>query len=399
MRTITEFQLQDNHFLSEWRRMQDHIEADVAPHTLRAIQRVLETSLELEVTDLVGGGRWSRVGMRPYRNGSYLRSWWTGVGHIPDLRVPRLRQPMPFRTLPRYQRRATAVDAAVRAMFLAGVATRRVHEVLGELLGAQRVLSATTVSRLAKTLDTDVQRFHARALPDTIRYLLLDGLYLKVKSPRRSVRRCVLVAYGITAAGQRELLDFRLTPQGESEAAWSAFLTSLVTRGLTGAGLRLVVTDGHKGLHNALDLVWPDVPRQLCWAHKLRNVANALPRRLHPSCLREAKRIPHATSAADARRRFRCWRARWLREAPKAVACVERDLEHLLPVFQEPPALWAKLRTTNAIERVFREVRRRIRPMSCFQNPASVARIIFAIFYRQNRLWREKPLWQITQKS
>lgn len=399
MLTVAEKTIRDKQVWPEWRRMQPQFGEDLAVATRQALKRVLETALEVEVQDLAGGPAWHHGRRHSYRNGYYWRSWWTGVGRIPDLKVPRLRQPVRFKVLPRYRRRAPELDALVREMFLAGVSTRRVHEVLERLVGERRCLSATTVSQLTKVLDVEVQRYHARALPDTYQYLLLDGVYLKTKSPVRSQRRCILVAYGITTTGQRELLDFRLTPHGESEAVWSAFLTSVITRGLRGTALRLVVTDGHKGLHNALALCWPDVPRQLCWAHKLRNVATALPRRLDATCLREAKALPHAASAAEALRQFRVWRKRWVAIAPKAVACLERDWESLVPVFQEPARLWKKLRTTNAIERVFREVRRRTRPMSCFQNPASVERIIYAILTRMNRLWQEKPLWKITQNS
>lgn len=398
MFTVTALPMTHNHFVAEWRRMQD-IEGELAPATRQAVKRVLESALEVEIQDLTGGPSWARGRNTAYRNGYYWRRWMTGVGEIPDLRVPRLRIPVTFRVLPRYQRRAPEVDALVREMFLAGVSTRRVHEVLERLVGEARCLSASTVSQLIKVLDTEVSRFHARALPDTYRYLLLDGVFLKTKSPLTSQRRCILVAYGITTTGQRELVDYQLAPQGESETAWSAFLTRLIARGLTGTALELIITDGHKGLANALALCWPTVEHQLCWAHKLRNVATALPRRLYPTCLREAKAIPHAPSAAAATAQLRTWAKRWRATAPKAVTCLERDWERLTPVFQQPKPLWQKLRTTNAIERVFREVRRRTRPMSCFQNPASVDRIIYAIFMRMNRQWQGKARWLITQDS
>jgi len=214
-----------------------------------------------------------------------------------------------------------------------------------------------------------------------------------------SRRRCILVVYGIRADGVRELIDYRLARKGESQAAWEGFLTSLKNRGLEGRSLQLAVLDGNRGLWNALDMVWPDVPRQRCWAHKLRNVANHLPKKLQPACMDQARDIYDAANYTEAVRAFKRWERIWKPLAPAATACLEQDFEDMLRFFQTPKSMWVKLRTTNIIERVFREVRRRTRPMSCFTNTQSVDRIIYAIFNRQNNLWREKPLREITQKT
>jgi transposase-like protein len=283
-------------------------------------------------------------------------------------------------------------------MFLSGISTRKVEEVLEPLWGPQ-ALSASTVSTIAKVLDREVIRFHNRPLEDAYSFLILDGVYLKAKSPVSVQRRCILVAYGIRTNGLRELIDFRMSPSGESQSAWEAFLLGLVHRGLEGRALKLAVVDGNKGLWNALDYAWSGLPRQRCWAHKLRNVANRLPRKVQRLCTGEARAIYAASSYRQAKDAFKHWKRIWNPIAPEAVACLEQDLESLLVVYQvAPKPFWVKLRTTNAIERLFREVRRRTRPMSCFQNTASVERIIFAIFHRQNNLWKEKPL-EITQKS
>lgn len=238
------------------------------------------------------------------------------------------------------------------------------------------------------------------ALQDVYLYLFLDGVYLKSKSPVSVRRRCVLVAYGIRKDGIRELIDFHLAGKGESQIAWEMFLSRLKNRGLEGQSLRLAIIDGNKGLWNALDLVWPGLPRQRCWAHKLRNVANLIPKRFQSHAMAQAKSIYAADSYGKAVQAFRLWKHDWRLIAPKAVECLEDDLESLLVVYTEAPKqLWRSLRTTNIIERLFREVRRRTRPMSCFQNLASVERILFALFFRFNRLWSDKPLKQITQNS
>ncbi|MGH9878576.1 MAG: IS256 family transposase, partial [Nitrososphaerales archaeon] len=329
-----------------------------------------------------------------FRNGYYFRNLLTTMGLITLLKVPRLRDGKKgFKVLPRYMQRSPDVDKGVLEMFLAGVSTRRVQEVLTPWMGKPTV-SASTVSKISKVLDREVQKFHGRRLSDDYLYLVLDGIYLKTKSPIHSKRRCILVAYGIKADGTRELIDFKLTRKGESQIAWESFLVSLKNRGLEGAHLKLVVVDGNKGLWNAIDLVWLNVPRQRCWAHKLRNVANKIPKKLQSSCMVEASKIYRAESKEEALRCFKHWAKVWGGIVPDAVKCLEEDFEEMLTFFQCPKELWIKLRTTNVIERVFREVRRRTRPISCFQNRESVERIIFAIFHRQNNLWKEDPLWK-----
>lgn len=214
----------------------------------------------------------------------------------------------------------------------------------------------------------------------------------------RVQRRLVLCAYAITTGGERRLLDFRLA-QSESQAAWEASLEQLRRRGLAGHSLELVTTDGGSGLHAALAVVYPYVPRQLCWAHKLRNVASQLKRAQQQECLTGARQVYLASTRRAAVKAYWEWARRWRREAPKAVACLERDLDALLAHFAVPGPLRVKVRTTNAIERAFREVRRRTRPMSCFTNDASCERIIYAVVSHLNQCWEGHPLHQTTHNA
>lgn len=400
MSKVAEVSFDDKDLLDRWQRVKEDFWEELKGQTLKAVQRILETSMEIEVQDLIGSPRWKHsLSRRGYRNGHYTRDLLSGLGWIINMKVPRVRGGgIEFETLPRYQRRSKDVDAGVLEMFLAGVSTRRVKEVLKPMLG-EPSLSAGTVSRITRMLDQRVNAFHRRTIEDDYRYIILDAIYLKAKSPVHSRRRCILVIYGIRSNGVRELIDYRLARKGESQAAWEGFLTSLKNRGLEGKKLELAVVDGNRGLWNALDMVWPDVARQRCWAHKLRNVVNYLPKKLQQACMNQARDIYNADSYAHAIQAFKKWEKIWKPIAPKAAACLEEDLEDLLRFFECPKGMWVKLRTTNIIERIFREVRRRIRPMSCFTNTQSVDRIIYAIFTRQNNLWREKPLVEITQKS
>ncbi len=215
-----------------------------------------------------------------------------------------------------------------------------------------------------------------------------------MKSPIKSKRRCILVAYGIKANGVRELIAFRMANHGESQTAWESFLNSLYQRGLKGALLKLIVIDGNKALANAAEFVYPSAKIQRCWAHKLRNAANHVSKKLQPSFSLDASAIYNAPSKTDALVAFRNLKKSWNSVVPKAVACLEEDLDSLLSFFSCPEFLWKKLRTTNIIERVFREVRRRTRPMSTFNNLPSIERIIFAIFHRQNSIYAKNPLWK-----
>jgi transposase-like protein len=384
-----------------WQQVKDPatLWGDVSQQTRRTVKLLLENRMHEELADFLHAGFYTRGGTRRgYRNGCYVRQLTTTYGTIPDLYIPRARRPG-FRpsVLPRYRRRTRDVDALIRRVFLGGLSTRQVGPVLAQLL--HESVSASTVSAITRTLDQAVQAFHQRALPDTYQYLFLDAVCLRVKTPDGTKRRLALVAYGITPQGQRELLDYRLVPR-EGQTTWEAFLINLAARGLTGAALRLITTDGHRGLHAALVLVYPHVPRQACWVHVLRNVATHLRVRDRVACLHMARRIYQARNRHAAERALRVWVQAWQRTAPKAVASLLRDWEALLAFFAMASSDWRRVRTTNAIERAFREIRRRTRPMTCFTNLASCDRIIYAVIHALNLRRAGRPLsWETTQNS
>lgn len=374
---------------------EEDVWGDISEQTRALAQRVIEDSLEEELSARLLATRFKRTEKRRgYRNGGYRRHLLTRWGVI-DVWMPRARQAQPpSAVLGRFQRRQGDVDQLIRQAFLRGISTREVGEVLEPVLGARP--SAQTVSRVTQALDSAVRRFHWRGLPDDIRYLLLDGVTMKVKQPGGVAKKLVLTAYGIRANGRRVLLDFRIG-QSESQAQWEAFLEDLFRRGLEGSQLRLIATDGCPGLAAAIAVVYPTVPHQRCWAHKLRNVAAKLPRKIQRECLWDAKRIYLASTHREAGQRLRWWAEQWREQAPKAVRCLEEDGESLLAFFACPRADWLAIRTTNAIERSFREVRRRTRPISCFQNNASCERIIYAVFHHLNTRWNNALPSEITQ--
>jgi putative transposase len=379
-----------------WRQVKDDFWGDVKQETLKLVRLLLETSMKEELVVYTQAQWHARTAQRrDIRNGFYTRALSTEVGWLANLRVPRSRDGRFHPSvLPRYQRRQAAVNGLLRETFLAGVSTRRVGEVMQPVLGVR--WSATTISTVTKSLDAAVRHFHRRELLDEYQVLFLDGVTQRVKDALGTKKRVYLVAYGLTVFGQRGLIHFRQA-RSESQAAWEAFLNDLYQRGLVGKELRLIVTDGCKGLHAALDVVYPYVNRQRCWVHKLRNVANKVPRRHQTACLQQARTIYQAPTKREALRQFHRWERRWHTTAPTAVACLREDLDELLTFLDFPAAQRVKLRTTNVIERCFREVRRRTRPIGCFTNAASCDRIIYAIFHRLNTIWQEKPLKEFTQ--
>jgi putative transposase len=378
-------------------KSEEQLWGDISTETRQLAQRILESALEDELQHRLQAGRYKRTEVRRgYRNGGYWRTIASRWGVL-DVFQPRARTAQPASAvLGRFQRRESEVDGLIRQAFLRGVSTRQVGAVLEPVLGWKP--SAQTVSTIAKALDQEVQRYHWRRVGDAWVYLLLDGVTMKVKHPGGMQKKLVLVAYGIGADGTRQLIDFKLA-KSESQAEWESFLEDLHRRGLDGTQLRLIATDGGTGLGAAIGIVYPKAPHQRCWAHKLRNVAALLPRKIQAACLRGAKRIYLADNATMAGQRFRAWKTEWHEQAPKAVACLERDLEELLVFYGCPQDDWRKTRTTNAIERCFREVRRRTRPMSCFTNTASCERIIYAVLHHLNASWSLVPSHQSIQAS
>jgi putative transposase len=390
--------LDSGHLKLEWQERKAFFEEELDQQVRCSVKQMLEQALEAERSARMAVGRYVRdvETRRDYRNGYYLRDLGTRLGLLSGLRVPRTRRGYRSELLPRYQRRQEGVHALVREAFLRGISTRQVGTVLEPVLG--EAYSAQTISRIVRGLDGAVEQFHRRPLPDDCVYLFLDGVVLKVRDLRGKVRRrVVLVAYGISTAGRRELLAYRLA-QGESEAAWTSFLQELYLRGLAGGRLRLVVTDGSSGLAASVGLVYPQARVQRCWAHKLRNIADKVPQK-EGSCVAQAAAIYRAANRQQAQQAFRRWAGRWRTRRPKAVACVERDLEQLLNFFRVPEKHWKKVRTTNVIERAFREVRRRTRPMSSFTNPDSCERIVFGVIQHLNRSWEKEPLKEFTQHT
>ena len=252
---------------------------------------------------------------------------------------------------------------------------------------------------MAQGLDQAVAAFHRRPLADRYRVLLLDGVVLSRPTGAGALRRPVLVALGITPAGKREVIDFMLAP-AESQVAWEAFLNGLYGRGLCGRSLEMIVTDGGPGLLAALPLIYPNIAVGRCWAHKTRNILDKVRERDRERAKQDLHRITHAHNRRAAQAAVHRFAQRWQETYPRAVACLRHDLEALLTFFRFADAEWRKAtRTTNAIERRFREVRRRTRPMGTFSDRTSMERILFAVFLYENRKEATGAPFLLTQNT
>jgi putative transposase len=381
------------------RDLQESFWGDFQGRTREMLKKLLESDAEQQMADYLGlkwHERAKPVERVDYRNGFYERDYVTPLGGI-RLRIPRTRERsfLP-RWIGRLERRAPEVAELMRQAFLRGISTRQVGRVVAVLTGES--VSAQTVSRLTRVLDQAVRGFHQRSLGDSWCYLVLDGVWLKVRRAFGPQRVLLLVAYGIRRDGTRQLLAFTRA-KSESQAGWEGLLNDLYQRGLRGQHLQLVITDGCAGLARALETVYPRIRHQRCWVHKMRNILEKAKRRDEKQLKSEAQKIYLAANLAGAKRAFERFRFHWRSRYPSVVRQLERDLPDLLHFFSFPKHLWRKLRTTNVIERCFVEVRRRTRPMVVFTNVESVDRIIYAIFSRFNEDWKNHTLELFTQAA
>src|SRR6266508_4061863 len=361
---------------------------DVADRIAGLVRQLVEEFLEARRTEELGATAYERTDARiGHRGGSYRRRLKTTWGDV-ELRVPRLADGgYDLEIIDRWGRRQADVDALVGKLFLAGVSTRRLERLAEQLFGYG--LSKAAVSEITKSLDAEVRAFRERTIPDAVRYLLCDGITAKVREV--GVRgKVFLVAFGIHADGRREILEFVLA-DSESEANWRGFLQDLKARGLKGKALKLITIDGAKGLRAAVRDVYPLKPVQRCLVHKIRNVLATCKVRNKARVAQSLRPIWAAKNRRQALGAVKAFADEWIVEEERAVATLRRDLHECLSYLEFPEEDYTKIRTTNALERSFREVRRRTRPMGVYANTASADRIMFGVTDEMNERWRGAP--------
>jgi len=323
------------------------------------------------------------------RNGYRSRDFGTIYGVIENIQIPRARNSS-FTTwiLPRFRRRSGRIGRLISQIFLRGLSTRDIKKISKHIYG--ETYSPGLVSQFNKELGEALSLWLNGPISKEIKYLYLDGVNLPLKRGQDS-KEALLCAVGITDTGDKEFLDFLLGGR-ESQVSWENLLLRLKMQGLSEEQLSLITVDGNPGLLAALGTCFPEVKVQRCTVHKLRNIANHCPRNIQASVIADVKRVIYATSKKEALEEFQNWKRRYRCLAPKAVTCLEKDLAQTLQFFDFPYRRWVSLRTTNIIERVFREFRRRIKVMDTFPTEESCIRIMFSFIQMINEDWKSKPM-------
>lgn len=350
------------------------------------VERLVQEVLEAEMEEAIGAGKGERTeGRLGYRSGYYSRNLITRVGKL-ELRVPQDRQGR-FSTevFERYQRSEKALVSSLAEMYVQGVSTRKVKEITEELCG--HAFSESTVSSINKKLDEELQTFARRRLEQEYPYLVLDARYEKVRIGGVIQSQAVLIGIGITWEGRREVLGVELANR-ESRSSWREFLTGLKERGLR--GVELAITDDHEGLKKALGEALPEAAWQRCYVHFLRNALDYLPRKKDDDCLTELRRLYDRRNIAEARTDLAQWLKKWEGRYPKLCSWVEENIEETFTFYRWPPAHHKHLKSTNMLERLNQELKRRTHVIRIFPNEASCLRLIRALAVEIHEDWIEQ---------
>jgi putative transposase len=360
-------------------------EADPSTDVLREGVRVLAGAvMALEVEQHLGAARHERTPERTgQRNGYRERAWDTRVGTI-DLRVPRVRDGSYFPGLLEPRTRAErALAAVVQEAYVQGVSTRRVDDLV-KALGMEGI-SKSQVSRLCEALDAEVERFRSRPLTAAYPYVWLDATFVKVREGGRVTSQAVVVAVGVAEGGAREVLGVDVGPS-EDGAFWLRFLRGLVTRGLR--GVRLVTSDAHEGLKGAIAAVFHGASWQRCRVHFLRNALALVPKAAQ-QLVAATVRTAFAQPTDDAARRQ--WRQvadgfrdRW----PRLADLLDQAEADVLAYLAFPPAHWRQLWSTNPLERLNKELKRRTDVVGIFPNADAALRLVGALLAEQHDEWQ-----------
>ncbi|MCK9515738.1 MAG: IS256 family transposase [Ottowia sp.] len=350
-----------------------------------ALRILVNEASKIERSQYLNAAPYERSSERvDHANGYKPKTVMTRLGNL-TFDVPQVRSGGFYPSaLEKGSRSEQALNLALAEMYVQGVSTRKVCDILVKLVGPQVAISSTQVSRIAARLDEGLAAWRERPLDETP-YVLLDARYERVREAGRIVDCAVLVAVGITASGHRRVLGVSVA-LSEAEVHWRAFLQSLAARGLK--GLKLIVSDDHAGLKAARRAVWPSVPWQRCQFHLQQNAGAYVSRmEQRKSVASRIRAIFGAPDKLEAQRLLDQALEHWRGEAPKLAAWAEDNLPEGFAVFDLPEGHRRRLRTTNGLERINREIKRRTRVASIFPNTASCLRLVSALLAEQDEQW------------
>lgn len=379
--------------------MEEFFGPDRLTEALRGkVREMILTLAEAELSEVLAVLPYERKGeRRGYRNGKRERWVSTGLGatviELPRARLGQGEQEKEWQSklIERYQRRARSVDSALLGCYLSGANGRRIRGALSPLLrGAP--LSKSAVSRIVGRLQALFTDWRKRSLKEeAVVFVYLDAIALRVRIANKVVSAPVLVALAVKADGQKVVLDLELL-QSESSECWGGFVQGLVERGLKRPCL--VIIDGNKGLRAAVDKNWPGIEVQRCTVHKLRNLERHVPRHALEEVKSDYHRIIQAESLEQARKAYREFVLKWKKSAPKVVVSLEEAGEELLTFYGFPNSQWKSLRTTNAIERLNGEFRRRVKTQGSLPSAQAAELLLFGLIISGQIHMRRIDGWQ-----
>ncbi|SRR5712691_920374 len=362
------------------------------------VREVILTLAEAELSEVLAALPYERKGeRRGYRNGKRERWISTGLGataiSLPRARLTGGGEEKEWQSvlMERYQRRVRSVDSALLGCYLSGANGRRIRGALSPLLrGAP--LSKSAISRIVGRLQALFTDWRQRSLEtESVVFVYLDAICLRVRIAHKVVSAPVLVALAVKADGQKVVLDLELL-QSESSECWGGFVEGLVGRGLKRPCL--VIIDGNKGLRAAVEKNWPGIEVQRCTVHKLRNLERHVPRHALEEVKSDYHRIINAESLEQARKAYREFIVKWKKPAPKVVASLEEAGEELLTFYRFPSSQWKSLRTTNAIERLNGEFRRRVKTQGSLPSAQAAEFLLFGLIISGQIRMRRINGWQ-----
>jgi transposase-like protein len=350
----------------------------------KLLEEIFNQVLLAQSTEQLGAEPYERTeGRTAYRNGTRERQLTTRIGTL-TLRIPRHRNGQ-FSTelFMRYQRSEQALVLAMMEMVINGVSTRKIESITEELCGKK--FSKSTISTLCKNLDPMVNAFRTRPLKSHYPFLMVDAIYVKVRENKRIQSRGLLIAIGINEEVHREVVGFQLA-NSESENSWGEFFGSLKERGLK--DVRVVTSDDHKGLVNAVRKHFQGASWQRCQTHFSRNMLDHAPKALQPEIKEDLRRLYESVDLESARKVRDQIIAKYEARAPKATNLLDEAFDDITAVLALPLRYRKRLRTTNGVERLNEEIRRRERVIRIFPNEASVIRLMGALLMEQDEKWQ-----------
>jgi putative transposase len=359
------------------------------------VGKYLTAMMAAELTQFIGREVYVRVsGNEKRRNGSYNRSFTLkNIGEV-QVKVPRDREGS-FKTsvIPKSKQYEAEIARDLGVLFLGGISTRTLSMISERLIG--RKISPTEISSVNMELTEAVLKWRQRDLSqEPVKYLFIDGVHFNMRLERSIERVPVLVAIGVTETGQKLVLSLQ-SGDKESATSWREFFKDLKSRGLDGGKVTLGIMDGLPGLEAVFREEFPQAKTQRCQVHVARNVLAKVPKKFKQEAADDLRSIFYAPSCEKAWAYFDAFRQRWQKSVPSAVECLERNIDSCLTFFSFPSDEWISLRTTNIIERLNKEFRRRTRPMEILAGEAACYRILAFICLKMELHWRSNPVGKV----